>query len=277
MSVLDQSIFFGGAEGLGNNDLGRMEVANFTSDVDEALKTHFQWRGKAIAAVGLSLSPDNLRINSGRFLTRGEMDIKDKKMAANSIWPTANSNISITIQFPSADVFQFDSGGLWSNLVPSSQVPHVFLDTTEGRGGRPLLLSDERLEGTEPGFCIRLVAQLSSFSSAAKGIIMKIAVMLFPASCEDVQELVESQFAGWPGLKIGEVFMPLGPPATEKWRCPVLPFIKPVNTFEAEDVAPTSSKLREAIAAIMRKARLHDSQKTERCSSQMWPYQKQSS
>lgn len=262
MSILEKSVFFGGGAGIGDNDLGKMEVANFSSDVDEVLATNFQWRGKALAAVGLTLSPDKLRITNGTFLTRGDLELKDKKMAANSIWGTAKPNINISIVFPSANVFQFDSGGLWSNFVPSSLVPHSFFDSTEGRGGRPLLPTDERLEGTEPGFCIRMVAQISSQSSSVKGVVIKAVILLFPASADDMTGAVESAFAGWPGLKIGEVFIPLGPRPTEMWRCPVLPFIKPPTPFEVDDLVPECGKLRNAIAAIMRKARLHEGLKS---------------
>ena len=91
---------------------------------------------------------------------------------------------------------------------------------------------------------------------------MKAAIMLFPANFDDMLAAVESRFAGWPGLKVGEVFIPLGPQATDRWRCPVLPFIKPVREFEEDDMAPSSSKLRDAISAIMRKARIHESLKS---------------
>lgn len=85
MSVLDRSIFFGGNDSIGDNDLGKLEVSNFNTDVDEALRTHFGWSGKAVAGIGLTLAPDKLRIVNGTFLTRGNLDLKDKKMTANSI------------------------------------------------------------------------------------------------------------------------------------------------------------------------------------------------
>jgi hypothetical protein len=262
MSVLDQTLFFSGADSLGDNDLGKLEVGNFHTDVDEALRTHFGWTGKAIGAVGLALAPDKLRVTNGFFLTRGQLDLKDKKMAANSIWGAAKPNINLVITFPMADVFHFDSGGLWSEFVPSSEVPHTFHDATEGQSGRALLSNDNRLEGTEPSFCLRMVTQLSSQSSAAKGVVLCAVIMLYPASADDVIAAVESKFAGWPGLKIGEVFMALGPRPTDKWQCPVLPFILPPAPFEEDDFAPACSKLRDAIAAIMRNARIHDGLKS---------------
>ena len=109
MSTLDPAVFFEGPSEIGNNDLAKMEVANFSTDVDQALSEHFGWRGKATAAVGLTLSADNLRVDKGEFITRGDLDLKEKKLAANSIWPDARANISLHITFPSANVFTFEN------------------------------------------------------------------------------------------------------------------------------------------------------------------------
>jgi hypothetical protein len=262
MVVLDLDTFFGGEDDLAGEQIGHLEVANFTTDVDDALSSHFNWTGKAIAGIGLSLSPDNLRVNNGTFFMRGDLELKEKKMAANVIWPAANKDIYLLLTFPRADVFQFEEGGLWSSVVSASQFPHKFYDSTEGRGARAIISTDDRLEGTEAGFSVRMVTQVSSQSNAAKGVVMKCAIMLYPAKVEEVVEAAESRFAGWPGLKIAEIFVPLGPYPTVKWQCPVLPFVQPVQEFAEDDVAPTSYKLREAISAIMRNAKTHDGLKS---------------
>jgi len=258
MSVLDHATFFGGIDNFSGNELGHLEVANFENDVDTALSNHFAWRGKVTAAIGLALSPDNLRVDWGMFLLRGDMELKDKKMAANHIWAGANKDIVVTIMFPKADVFKFNDGGLWSDPVDASQVPHSFYDSTEGRGARALVATDDRLAGTEAGFCIRAVGQISSLSSASRGVTLRVAIMLYPSSMTDMGEIVHSKSPGWPGLKIGEVFAPLYPRPTAPWCCPVLPFIKPTQQFEEDDVMPTSDKLREAIFGIMRSAKIHE-------------------
>lgn len=261
MNILDTAVFFGGAEQIGNNDFAKVEVANFTTDVDAVLTAQFGWASRAIAAVGLTLSWDNLRIQQGTFITRGHLELKDKKMAANTIWPTAKANVSFVIQFPNANVFEFDSGGLWSNLVPSSAVKYSFYDTDEGRSGQKLLGTDERLAGIGD-FCIRLIAQLSSTSCAARGVMMKYVVLLFPGDAEEVGVGVESTLAGWPGIKIAEGYMPLGPTSNTRWRCPILPFIRPAEPFSEDDVAPSCDKIRAAVAAVMRNAKGHDIVKT---------------
>jgi len=118
--------------------------------------------------------------------------------------------------------------------------------------------TDNRLAGTEAGFCIRAVGQISSLSSASRGVTLRVAIMLFPSSLADMGAIERSKSPGWPGLKIGEVFAPLYPRPASEWCCPVLPFIKPAQQFEEDDVMPTSDKLREAIFGIMRNAKIHE-------------------
>lgn len=258
MSVLDHETFFGGEDRFSSNELGYLEVANFETDVEAALTEHFGWKGKLAGGIGQALTPDNLRVNWGTFFLKGEMDIKDKKMPATNIWPAANKDTYITITFPKGDVFKFNEGGLWSDLVSENQIPHTFHDNSEGRGARPLVATDNRLEGTEAGFCMRAVGQISSLSSATKGVMIRIAIMLFPSNITDMTAMEQSKFAGWPGMKVAEVFAPLYPRPTETWGCPVLPFVQPTHEFQADDVMPASGRLKEAIFSIMRNVRIHD-------------------
>jgi hypothetical protein len=259
MSILNESVFFAGAEEVPSNDLGKVKVTNFNTDVVNALTKHFGWQGTATAAVGLTLSPDNLQVQRGVLITRGDLQRKKWKKLARNIWTQANPNISIELTFPSANVFQFDSGGLWSNIVPSTEVPHTFLISLEGGGEQALNSTDERLKGTEAGFCIRMVAQISSLSNATTGVILQAFIMLFPANAEDLSNTPESKFPGWPGLEIGKVFLPLNPQPTTKWKCPVLPFIWPAIPFQEDNFPLSSNKLRVAIAGVMGNAKIQDS------------------
>jgi hypothetical protein len=58
--------------------------------------------------------------------------------------------------------------------------------------------------GTEDGFCLRMVAQVSSLFSAFKGVILRGAIMLYPTSAESLSEVFKSTYPGIPGLKIAE-------------------------------------------------------------------------
>ena len=270
MATLDLGLFFGGTDETANNDLAKTEVTNFAVDVDRALVTHFEWPGKATAGIGLTLSSDNLRVCDGIFITRGNMDLKDKKLAANLIWDTAKAGINIVIRFPGAEAFLFDGGGgLWSNFVASSLIKYQYFDTSEGRSGQPLISTDERLEGTGD-FCLRMIAQLSSNSCAARGVVIKYAILLFPGAAEDVSENIEARYPGWPGIKVADGNMPLGPTPTSRWRCPILPFLKPATPFSPDDVAPSCDKLRAAISAIMRNCQGHDALKDGTAVQEKW-------
>jgi hypothetical protein len=70
--------------------------------------------------------------------------------------------------------------------------------------------------GTEDGFCLRMVAQVSSLSSASKCVILLGAIMLFPASAKSLSEVFKSIYPGFPGLKIAEVCFPLNPKPTSQ-------------------------------------------------------------
>jgi hypothetical protein len=67
------------------------------------------------------------------------LELKDRKIPANLIWPTAKPTSNLVIQFSAADVFTFENGGIWSDTLSNSQVPHAFYDSAEGCSGQPLL------------------------------------------------------------------------------------------------------------------------------------------
>jgi hypothetical protein len=260
MSVLENTVFFGGSDDIDGEDLAKSEVNNFTDSIDTALRHYHGWNKKAIAVVALTLTPDNLRIASGQIVTRGQLDLKDKKIPVNTIWPAAKENIVMMIQFPSADTFSFtDSSGLWSDIMSDNEIAHSYYDSTEGRGAQPLLATDERRAGTVGArFSIRMILQVCSLSSQARGVVLKYVIILFPASIEELASTPESGFPGWPGIKIAEGTIALGPRPSQPWKCPVVPFLLPSAPFQDEDVAPRSDKLRAAVAGIMRNAKAAD-------------------
>jgi hypothetical protein len=69
MAPLEKA-FFAGQDALPDGDVKQAEVANFTTGLAEALK-QFGWKGTAASCVGLRLTGDNRRIESGQFLTLG--------------------------------------------------------------------------------------------------------------------------------------------------------------------------------------------------------------
>jgi len=247
MPDLGRNIHFGGEDDVAGEDLGDAEVANFSTAVDAALRQNFEWDGKAIGVVGLTLTPDNDRVASGLFVTRGETDLDEYRASCDLIWPAGPRHITFAIRISSLDTFIFSSGGLWSDIMPSHRFAHSFFD----RNNAPLL--GARDDDTWGEFALRAVCQLSSTSSGRKGVICKYTILLFPASAEELANTAESRFAGFPGLKIAEGHFPLGPAPSSRWQCPIVPLIRPGTPFADNDNAPSSVRLRFAVAAVMRK------------------------
>jgi hypothetical protein len=248
MPDLGHNIFFSGDDDVAGEDLGGAEVANFSTAVDAALRQNFAWDGKAIGVVGLTLTPENDRIAGGLFITRSETDLEEYRASCDQIWPAGPRGVTFAIRVASLDNFIFSSGGLWSDVMPSHRFTHGFFDRNN-----TALLGAPAEEGWGQ-FSLRLVCQLSSTSSGRRGVICKYTMLLFPAAAEELGEVAESRFAGYPGLKIGEGHFPLGPAPSSKWQCPIVPMIRPGTPFAENDNAPSSVRLRFAVAAVMRKA-----------------------
>jgi hypothetical protein len=75
---------FSGSENIGEQDREKIFVNNFSDSVEKVLGDFF-WDGKAAGAIGLTLSNDNKRVESGRFITTGTLVEKSLKVAANEI------------------------------------------------------------------------------------------------------------------------------------------------------------------------------------------------
>jgi hypothetical protein len=106
MPELSSRTLFGGSEDICPNDLGCTEVNNFNTNVDARLKNHFRWKGKAIATIGLSLSPDNDKVASGMLITRGLSGLKETRLACSVIWQDATPDYYLVLNFPTVDIFR---------------------------------------------------------------------------------------------------------------------------------------------------------------------------
>jgi len=251
MPDLDKHIHFSGADDVNGDDLGRAEVRNFSTAVDTALQNSFGWAGEAIGVIGLTLSPDNTRVSSGLFITRGDTGLVEFRETCDKIWPDGPAAVTLALRVSSLNPFTFSRGGLWSDLIPSERFTHGYYDKSQGATNSPILGTPEGRGIGE--FCLRLVCQPSSTSSGRKGVVIKYTVVLYPASAEELSNSAESVFAGWPGLRVADGHFPLGPTPSTTWRCPIVPLLKPGTPFEEDNNAPTSDRLRFAVAAIMRK------------------------
>ncbi len=129
MPELEKSLFTG--ENEPPDDLGKYEVTNFNSDVDEILRKT-GWKGKVYGCIGLQLSPDNIRVNNGTFFVRGTLDEKDVKIGCNKVWAEADMSTTITIRIPTSESFTFGAGGLWSDWLPGEETVHYYHSVTDG-------------------------------------------------------------------------------------------------------------------------------------------------
>ena len=139
MPELDRKTLFSGNTDINPDDLGQVEVNNFSTNIDTALFRHFDWNGKALGVIGLTLSPDNSRVAGGLFITRGDTDLSEFQSPCDQIWPEAPASISLAIHVASLNEFTFGSGGLWSDLIPAERFIFSYFDKRDGASNDPIL------------------------------------------------------------------------------------------------------------------------------------------
>jgi hypothetical protein len=251
MVVLDKALFTG-QEGVCEEEIVNGEVTNWRESTDKALRK-FQWHGGAVACIGLSLTPDNRRVQDGILVTRGKLENVECTMEAKKVWWEAAPGTTITIRLESVDAFQFPDGGLYSEYLCAENVTHFFHTTEEDRSPRPVLTAKLPELGIG-SFCLRMICQISKSSSSRTGIWLKYTVMIFPEKKEVLLENEMARQPGWPGLKVHEGEMAILPRPTVAWQCPVLPLLRTGQPFDQLPEAPSAAEMRRAIGAIMSKS-----------------------
>jgi hypothetical protein len=127
MPDLDTNIHFGGSENVNPEDLGRAEVHNFSTNIDIALRDIFQWDGKAIGTVALTLNHDNSKVETGVFVTRGDPNLSEFRAPCDQIWQEAPNDVTLAVRITTLNPFTFSDGGLWSDLIPRKSSATIFL------------------------------------------------------------------------------------------------------------------------------------------------------
>ena len=257
MKTLPKSLF-AGSENFSENDKKRLFVNNFSDNVETVLG-EFAWDGKATGIIGLTLSNDNRRVESGRFYTRGVLQERSIKVAASEIWENAHESVTLTIKLPRAEVFRFTDGGLYSQYVDEEAVTYYMHSTVEDRPPVPIP-AQEKEEWQVGKFCLRQVCYVSKSSTARSGVTLTYVVLIFPTSKEQLlsgSELTSNP--SWPGLRLCSGEMQLLPRPSTPWKCPILPLLR---TSADERTTPSSTALRHAISAIMRKSSSRTSWRT---------------
>lgn len=256
MTVLSKTMF-GGGEEVDPQELMAMEVRNFDSSADEVL-AKIGWDRKAAAAIGLTLSTDNARVDRGYLVMRGAAEETEFKVDVSKLWQDAALGVVLTLRFPSWSVFPYRGGGMASDYVDSDKVTHYYHMVEEGKAPRPLIGADLQANGIGQ-FCVRQVCHISKSSSAKSGVWLKYHVLIYP---EGVGRLIERGVAvynaGWPGVKVCEGEVAVLPRPRTPWKCPILPLLWAGTAFSSEPSAPPTEHLRMAVGRIMSTALVPD-------------------
>jgi hypothetical protein len=86
-----------GRKGVDAKEIAKCEATNWRESVVTVL-TAYQWRGGAVACVGLALSADNRKVHEGTLITRDKLDTTGFMVEAKHIWQKAAAGTMLTIQ-----------------------------------------------------------------------------------------------------------------------------------------------------------------------------------
>jgi hypothetical protein len=170
MGVLPKTLF-AGSENISDADKKKIFVNNFSQSIETVL-CEFLWEGKAAGTIGLTLSEDGKKVESGRFITRGVLEARSIKMAASNIWADTDESLILTIKLPRAEIFKFSEGGLYSQYVDEDSVSHSLHMVKEGETPVPILQGEKIKEWSIGSFCLRQICHVSKNSTACGGVIL---------------------------------------------------------------------------------------------------------
>ena len=216
----------------------------------------FGWTGKIIGGITFWLGPNNLSIERGSFFLKGSLLEAPYVVPAKKLWPDAADTISLSLPLTSVDFFTFPDS-LTSNYVEDVSIPHSFLFNDANSNLSP---SVSDLDNAGIGnFCLRAIAYPSTH------IYVKVFILLFPCSLEDLSSHALYSNPKWPGLLIFSGEIPLFPPASSKrlkYGCPLLPLLISNSPSSATTRGPPASEITAKIASILRTGILPETAKT---------------
>lgn len=258
---------FEGSGGQTDEEISSCEV--ISADSVNTILENYGWNEGAASCVVLSLSPDNRRVETGRFVTVGN-ESRDFAIAASKIWQDANMDVKLTVRLPTMESFRFSEGGLTSDLLNESDIVHFYHLMQDNGPATPILTPV--LDNLGIGqFCVRLVCHISTTTGIRNGIRIKYHVMLYPMEGEEmIQQYQHASNPSWPGIRIGEGEMPLLPRTVSSWGCPILPLLHPGKTFAALPQTPSGADFRVAISAIINKSGTPDCNKNGAAVKAKW-------
>ena len=212
--------------------------------------TKLGWEGQLIAAVIIRVSVDGRRAEDGQFSLRGALANEPIRIQAAKLWEKADEDVTLEIDVPPGDRFDFQGGRLYSDYLDQDKVKYKL--TKEGR----ILTEAEKKKHGLGDFCLRALTHLSRSSNGAGGPAMKFTVLAHHMGAYSLTELSEAtQGPSWPGIKILEGQCQLFPAApVGTWGAPFLPLLDVQSRASSCESIPVGDQLRFAIAGIMRTA-----------------------
>ena len=246
MTNLSEKFFTGDSE-LTNSD--QLLTDGSGKSVTETL-TALGWEGQLISAVILETAVDGESVTGSEFVVRGCISKEAIIVQASKIWTNCGKEVMIIVKVPTGEEFKFSGGSLASNYVDEK-------DLTFSISKAGAVIEEENWEAAGVGnLSLRLVAHLDKSSNGQKGPLMKLTVMIFPLSSEQLEKLsTATRNATWPGIKCMEEKCPFYPiDQTGSWGAPFRPLLNVNNRAYNSNRTPGAAHLRYALAALMRSA-----------------------
>ena len=238
------STTFNNPNELSADDFAALSV-NSTADFPTVLLNNINWNGGIIGCLSISLSPDNLRVDSASFHLLGSLWTNKAFSTANYWISTSPSQLILSIE--DLSIFKFPPGSLCSSYVSSADLDFQF--TQDNSDVPTALISQAGLSE----FCLRAFCYPTSDSFA------KLIVLLFPCSETQLAQNPLYQDPYFPGLRLFDSEFPLSPPSSQSpisvpWGFPLAPAVFPGADWDDAPGFPSSVRVRVSLSKLLRSA-----------------------
>ena len=131
------------------------------------------------------MSVDGRRAEDGLFILRGALAKEPIKIQAAKLWEKADKDVTLEIDMPPGDCFDFQGGRLYNVYLDQGKVRYKLT-----KEGRILTKADKKKHG-QATFASTLT-HLSRFSNGAGGPAMKFTVLAHHMGADNLSELSEA-------------------------------------------------------------------------------------
>jgi hypothetical protein len=226
---------------------GHLVTDSFGQPVANVL-ARLDWDGNLVACIGLELSPDNKHMAHSQFMLQGLPKKEPVEIQANNLWASAQPGTKLSITIPDGKTFIFTGGTLASDYVSGEDFSYSF-----SKDGSTIVPTEWTNHGVGE-IAIRAICHLDK-SSNVKGPSVKVTILVFPNSIEELSELSAATLSpAWPGIRILENTCGFFPKSTD-WKDPCCPLIMLGCTQLHNTNLPPGAEIRFHISALMRTAR----------------------